>query len=132
MREEIYSALTDEYNEIEMEQIHASGAWYCYFLTNEENVVLGLVEISSRNIVDGCLSSPVAYLEGLYLKPPYRGKGVGKGAIRLIMEWCRDRGFSELATDTELANVKAQSFYNSVGFQETDRVVEYRIEVNKT
>ena len=131
MREEIYSSLSDEYHEKEMEQIFKSDAWYCQFLMDENNHVLGLVELSSRNIVDGCLSSPVAYLEGLYLKSEYRGKGLGKQVIK-ILDWCREGGFSELATDTELTNIKAQSFYKAVGFQETDRVVEFRIEVNQT
>jgi aminoglycoside 6'-N-acetyltransferase I len=71
----------------------------------------------------------VAYIEGLYLKEEYRGRGLGKEAIRVILDWCREKGFSELATDAELGNVKAQHFYEAVGFQETDRVVEFRMEV---
>ena len=35
-----------------------------------------------------------------------------------------------MATDTEITNEKAQRFYESVGFKEVDRVVEYRIEVS--
>jgi aminoglycoside 6'-N-acetyltransferase I len=129
MREDIYPLLDEEYHQEEMEQIFVSDEWFCYFLTDEDNRTLGLVELSSRNIVDGCLSSPVAYIEGLYLKEEYRGRGLGKEAIRVILDWCREKGFSELATDAELGNVKAQHFYEAVGFQETDRVVEFRMEV---
>ena len=111
---------------IEMNLIFESDVWHCYFLIDENSDVLGLVELSSRNIVDGCLTSPVAYLEGLYLRSEYRGKGMGKEVIKMILDWCRTNGFSELATDTELSNTKAQSFYQSAGFEETDRVVEFR------
>ena len=130
MREEIYGSLEDEYHKKEMEQIFVSNDWFCYFLTDKSNQILGLVELSLRNIVDGCLSSPVAYIEGLYLKKEYRSRGLGKEAIRIILNWCIEKGFSELATDTQLTNLKAQHFYKAVGFQETDRVVEFRIEVN--
>lgn len=129
MRREIYPVLDPEYDRREMEQIHASDIWFCCFI-EDNGASIGLVELSSRNIVDGCLSSPVAYLEGLYLKPEYRGRGLGKEAMRLVMDWCRDKGFSELATDAELENLRAQKFYSMLGFEETDRVVEYRIQID--
>ena len=70
-----------------------------------------MVELSSRNIVDGCLSSPVAYIEGLYIEEKHRGKGAGKAAMIAIQNWCKQKGFAELATDTELENLKAQFFF---------------------
>lgn len=130
MRKAVFSELDDAYHDEEMEKIISSNEWYCYFLKDKNNTILGLVELSSRNIVDGCLSSPVAYLEGLYLKPAYQGKGNGREVIAMILEWCRDRGFSELATDTEITNTNAQNFYQAVGFQETYRVVEFRFDLN--
>ena len=129
MRKDLYRTLDDVFHLQEMENISESDIWYCRFIEDENIQVIGLVELSSRNIVDGCLSSPVAFLEGLYLKPEYREKGLGKEVIKIILNWCREEGFSELATDTELTNIKAQNFYKTVGFQETDRVVEFRIEV---
>ncbi len=129
MRKDLYRTLDDIYRLQEMENIFESDIWYCRFIEDKNIQIIGLVELSSRNIVDGCLSSPVAYLEGLYLKPEYREKGLGKEVIKIILNWCREEGFSELATDTELTNIKAQNFYKTIGFQETDRVVEFRIEV---
>lgn len=129
MRREIYPILDCEYDRREMEQIHASDIWFCCFIEHA-GAPIGLVELSSRNIVDGCLSSPVAYLEGLYLKPEHRGRGLGRQAMRLVFDWCRQRGFSELATDAELENLRAQNFYSMLGFEETDRVVEYRIRID--
>jgi aminoglycoside 6'-N-acetyltransferase I len=130
MRREIYPIIDPEYDQREMEQISVSGIWFCYFIENETGETIGLVELSSRNIVDNCLSSPVAYLEGLYLEPECRGRGLGKQAARLVFDWCRERGFSELATDAELANTAAQNFYRALGFEETDRVVEYRMQID--
>ncbi len=82
MREDVYSSLEDEFHEREMQQIFVSDDWFCYFLEDGNNQITGFVELSSRNIVDGCLSSPVAYLEGLYLKKEYRGMGLGRKTMK--------------------------------------------------
>ncbi len=132
MREEVYSSLDDEFHEKEMKQIFKSSDWFCYFLMNENNQILGLAELSSRNIVDGCLSSPVAYLEGLYLKEKYQDMGLGRQAIEAIKIWCKEQGFTELCMDTELANVKAQKFFRTVGLQETYRIVQFHTRIDST
>ena len=129
MRSHIYPELDDEYDSQEMEMILHSNYWFCFFVIDEAEQIIGLVELSLRNIVDNCLTSPVAYLEGLYLEEAWRGQGLGREVIRHIFAWCRERGLSELATDAELHNEAAQAFYRALGFEETDRVVEFKIEV---
>ncbi|NOZ53445.1 MAG: GNAT family N-acetyltransferase [Gammaproteobacteria bacterium] len=132
MRKEVYSSLDDEFHEKEMKQIFESSDWFCYFLMDEDSKILGLSELSSRNIVDGCLSSPVAYLEGLYLKEEYRGMGLGREAIETIKTWCKEQGFTELGMDAELTNLKAQKFFKAVGLQETYRIVQFRAKIKLT
>jgi len=102
MREGVYNSLEDEFHEKEMKQIFVSDDWFCYFLEEESGQIVGFVELSSRNIVDGCLSSPVAYLEGLYLKKEYRGRGLGRETMKAIKNGCRKKDFTELAMDAEL------------------------------
>ena len=130
-RRQIYSVLDEQYDSQEMEQIYSSDDWFCFFIGNENEDIVGLVELSSRNIVDNCLSSPVAYLEGLYIDEDYRNQGLGEKTLELILDWCHKNGFQELATDTEIDNDRAQKFYKNFGFKETDRVVEFRIDINK-
>lgn len=132
MRNDLYDSLSSDFHEDEMEKIFNSNEWHCRFVVDDSDQVIGFLELSSRNIVDGCLSSPVAYLEGVYLNAASRGKGLGKEIIHALLNWCKENGFSELATDTEMENVKAQEFYQAMGFRETYRIVEYKIEVNKT
>lgn len=131
MRSDLYCSLSSEFHEEEMEKIFNSNEWHCQFVEDGNGQVIGFLELSSRNIVDGCLSSPVAYLEGVYLISAFRGKGLGREIINALLNWCKENGFSELAADTELTNVEAQGFFQAIGFQETYRIVEYRIDVNK-
>lgn len=128
-RSQIYPLISREYDLAEMEILYGSDNWHCWFIEAETGTPIGLVELSLRNIADGCLSSPVPYLEGLYLVEAQRGQGRGASVIELIKRWCIENGYSELATDAELSNVRAQHFYESLGFEQVDRVVEYRLEI---
>lgn len=85
-----------------------------------------MVEVSLRNVVDGCRTSPVGYVEGIVVVPSHRGRGVGRALLARAEEWCRSNGCSEIATDAEIDNELAQHFHESMGFRETYRVVEYR------
>lgn len=131
MRGDLYTSLDDSYHVQEMEEIANRADWFCYFVVSDDGEIIGLLELSSRNIVDGCVTSPVAYLEGLYLKQGFRGQGYGRSVLEKVVNWCRDNGYTELATDTELDNEGAQRFYTSFGFAEGDRVVAFRMAVNK-
>lgn len=128
-RAEIYPLISRDYDLREMETVFASELWYCWFISGEEGEKIGLVELSLRNIVDGCLSSPVPYLEGLYLVPSKRGMGRGAKVIEMIINWCRNHGYTEFATDAELSNARAQQFYEKLGFEKVDQVVEYKITI---
>ena len=131
MRKALYYSSDDELLDQEMETIikHGNCSFFC--IQNENAETIGLVELSERNIVDGCLSSPVAYLEGLYLKPEHQGKGLGGKVMKLIITLCRKKGFSELATDTNFDNFRARAFYKALGFEELENVVGFRIDIDQ-
>jgi aminoglycoside 6'-N-acetyltransferase I len=49
-------------------------------------------------------TSPVAFLEGWYVDPDYRGARVGRRLVEAVEAWAREQGFSELASDALLDN----------------------------
>jgi len=130
MRECVYESLSSDFHDNEMSLIIRKEDWHCLFIKDKKNEILGFVELSSRNVVDGCLSSPVAYIEGLFIRKENRGQGLGSKSVETIKAWCKERGFTELGADTELANKRAQKFFNSVGFHETFRIVEFCTKIN--
>ena len=130
MRQEIYPVLSDERHKLEMAKILSSEDWYCQFIMNDAYEPIGIIELSFRNIVNGCLSSPVPYVEGVYIQPEHRRQGLGRKIMAHLIRWCKEEGYSELATDTELADGQAQEFYRAIGFLETDRMVTFRLGVN--
>ncbi len=92
----------------------------------EDEGLLGFIEIAVRAFSDGCDSMPVPHVEGWYVEPRARGRGAGRGLMRAAESWARSRGFSELASDTEVHNDASQRAHEACGFEEVDRLVKFR------
>ena len=85
---------------------------------------VGFAEASRRtDYVNGASSSPVAYLEGLYVAPEARGRGVARSLVLAVAEWARAVGCTELASDTQPENLVSQEVHRRLGFVETERAV---------
>lgn len=57
-----------------------------------------------------------AFVDELYLAAPWRGRGLGRQAIRFAEEQCRRAGIMALHLEVERNNTKAQIFYSQTGF----------------
>lgn len=88
---------------------------------------VGFVEASKRvDYLNGTSSSPVVFLEGLYVEPTSRRKGVARALVSHVERWAFSEGCSELASDSPLENVAAHAAHRAFGFEETERVVYFR------
>jgi len=86
----------------------------------------GFVEASIRNdYVNGTETSPVAFLEGLYVRPSARRRGVARELVQAVEQWARSRGCSELASDASIRNRTSHAAHKGLGFVETERVVYF-------
>lgn len=97
------------------------------FLVKDDNAkAIGFMNLSLRyDYVPGATQSPVAYVEGIYVKDEYRKQGVGKKLIQFAQQWAIERGCVELASDALLENTASYEFHAKVGFQEVERVVTF-------
>ncbi|MTI21615.1 GNAT family N-acetyltransferase [Fulvivirga sp. RKSG066] len=127
MRSELYGELSDDFQEAEMKAISKDKEFRESFIEVVDDVEVGMLEMSLRNFVDGCLSSPVAYIEGIYINSKLRGQGYGAKIIDLAKNWAKSKQCIELASDTEINNTNAQKFHDAVGFKETYRIVQYKM-----
>ena len=88
---------------------------------------VGFAEASVRSdYVNGCSTSPVGFLEGLYVREDARRRGIARGLMLAVEQWARDRGCIELASDALLVNAPSQNVHRAIGFSETERVVFFR------
>jgi aminoglycoside 6'-N-acetyltransferase I len=57
----------------------------------EAGRLIGFLELSVRNYAEGCISSPVAYVEGLYVEADYRRRKVGRALMRAAEDWAKSQ-----------------------------------------
>ncbi|RFB18509.1 GNAT family N-acetyltransferase [Bacillus sp. HNG] len=116
--ENVKSVFTMEFTEL----IHDKKA--VIFLAKEENVSIGFAQCQLRvDYVEGTESSPVGYLEGIFVKEEHRRKGVAKQLLSSCEKWAKSKGCLEFASDVELENDKSLNFHLRNGFQEANRII---------
>jgi aminoglycoside 6'-N-acetyltransferase I len=92
-----------------------------------DGTAAGFAEAALRHdYVNGCSTSPVAFLEGIYVEPEYRNRGLACLLCRAVEAWARRLGCREFASDVLLENTGSQEMHQALGFEETERVVYYR------
>lgn len=95
----------------------------CY-LAKVNQAYVAFVHVSCRyDYVEGATELPVAYIEGIYVKPPYRKQGIANKLIRRSEEWAKQKGLTQIASDTEIANKTSIDFHKKAGFDEVERIV---------
>ena len=100
------------------------GQYIAYSASHE---AIGFAEVSLRgDHVNGARTSPVAFIEGLYVVPPARRKGVARALVAAACDWARRAGCQEIASDAVLENSISHVVHRALGFEETERVVFFR------
>lgn len=87
---------------------------------------VGFIELSLRDAVEGCSSSPVASIEGWFVEREWRRRGVAAALLRAAEHWALLHGCREMASDCELANADGLATHQALGFEELERVVRLR------
>ncbi|MEO6564681.1 MAG: aminoglycoside 6'-N-acetyltransferase [Casimicrobiaceae bacterium] len=94
---------------------------------DESRQAIGMIEVALRSdYVNGTSSSPVAFLEGIYVIPAARGRGIARNLVACVEQWAVLAGCSELASDAQLDNGPSHAMHRALGFSETERVVYFR------
>ena len=97
------------------------------FAEEANDSLVGVALCSIRtDYVEGCDTSPVGYLEGVFVTDGFRHQGIAKKLVSECEQWAREKGCSEFASDCELTNTASQSFHESIGFHEENRIVCYK------
>lgn len=95
-----------------------------YFLAFIDQAAVGFAQCQlRRDYVEGTDSSPVGYLEGIYVAKVHRHKGIARDLLHACENWAKAQGCSEFASDCELTNTESLQFHLNVGFQEANRII---------
>lgn len=79
-----------------------------------------------HDYVEGTESSPVGYLEGIFVSDGYRERGYAAELLSECEKWAKEKGCTEFASDCELDNENSLRFHMSLGFEEANRIICFR------
>ncbi|WP_025131151.1 aminoglycoside 6'-N-acetyltransferase [Pseudomonas sp. PH1b] len=128
LRQALWPDCPPDEHQAEIRQMLAEPQRYGCWLAHAENgEAVGLAEAALRHdYVNGTDSSPVVFLEGIFVLPGYRRQGIAQHLIEQVASWGQQHGCVEMASDTSLDNLVSQSLHQALGFVETERVVYFK------
>lgn len=97
------------------------------FIKYADNAPVGFAQCQLRHdYVEGTRSSPVGYLEGIFVSSKHRHKGYAKELSHECELWAKEKGCLEFASDCELDNKNSLNFHMAMGFEEVNRIICFR------
>jgi aminoglycoside 6'-N-acetyltransferase I len=128
LRCRLWPQTREDEHEREIVEIHSTPERYAAFIAfSKTRTPLGFAEASiRRDYVNGCDTSPVLFLEGIYVTPEARRQGIAKALFEYVEQWGISHACSEFASDTDIGNTDVQALHRALGFEETERVVFFR------
>lgn len=95
-----------------------------FFLAYAGKTPIGFAQCQLRHdYVEGTSSSPVGYLEGIYVSPHHRHEGIAKQLLKACESWAKSKGCYEFASDCELTNTDSLRFHLNMGFEEANCII---------
>ena len=107
----------------EMEQLllQSDAAVFIHYIDEK---AAGFAQCQLRNdYVEGTSSSPVGYLEGLFVKEHFRNQGIAKQLVTACEQWAKHKGCQEFASDCKMNNEGSLAMHLKLGFQEANRII---------
>lgn len=112
--------------EEEFRELAQSDEAACFIKYVDENPVAFAQCQLRHDYVEGTDSSPVGYLEGVFVSEEYRGKGYAFELLAACENWAREKGCTEFASDCELDNADSFRFHLATGFEEANRIICFK------
>lgn len=100
------------------------------FIKYVGNKAVGFAQCQLRNdYVEGTNTSPVGYLEGIFIEKEYRHCGYAKELLSKCEKWAKEKHCIEFASDCEIDNNISLEFHLSMGFEEANRIICFRKDI---
>ena len=94
------------------------------FLYEADGKTVGFAQCQLRHdYVEGTHTSPVGYLEGIFVAEEHRKRGYARKLVNACQQWAKEMGCTEFASDCEADNLLSLAFHLRLGFCEANRII---------
>jgi aminoglycoside 6'-N-acetyltransferase I len=124
MRKGIWPDAPDEYLSYDLDEILDSEI-DAVFMAFVDDQPAGMIEARLRDYGEGCETSPVGYIEAWFVHQSFRGRGIAGVLTDAAEAWAREKGCTEMASDTWLDNETSIRAHVKLGYVEVERLVHF-------
>ena len=125
MRHGLWPDAPLDYLSLDLDDLLADADTAIFVASDEIGNLAAFVEVGLRGYGEGCETSPVGYIEAWYVDPHVRGQKLGRDLIVTAEQWAREKGCTEMASDTWLDNDASIQAHLKIGYYEVDRLVHF-------
>lgn len=125
MRQGLWSDAPLEYLRLDLDTKLADEDKAVFLASTADGQLVAFLEAGLHNYAEGCDTSPVGYIEAWYVDPHVRGRKLGRQLIHTAEQWAREKGVTEMASDTWLDNHDSIQAHLKMGYEEVDRLVHF-------
>ena len=128
LRIQLWPDCSEEECRLECLKIIESKRERCFisYPNSEKEKGNAFIEVSLRDYSDGCESSPVGYIEGVFVREDDRKKGLASELVKTSCAWFLSQGCSEVGSDALIDNQDSIAFHKQIGFEEVERHVVFK------
>jgi aminoglycoside 6'-N-acetyltransferase I len=125
MRQGLWPDAPLEYLNFDLDELLADPDAAVFVALDSHGQLIGLIEAGLRAYGEGCETSPVGYIEAWYVDPHVRGQKLGRELVQIAEQWAREKGCTEMASDTWLENDVSIAAHLRLGYWEAERLVHF-------
>jgi aminoglycoside 6'-N-acetyltransferase I len=103
-----------------------AGRFTAFVANDAQGTPMGFAEVAIRqDYVNGCQHRPALFLEGIYVRPEFRGRGIARALCAAAESFGANHGCREFASDVLIDDHDSLAAHARLGFAETERVVYF-------
>jgi len=125
MRKGLWPEAPLDYLNLDLDKLLADSDTEIFVASDSQGQLIGFLEAGLRDYGEGCDTSPVGYIEAWYVDPHVRGEKLGKELVQTAEQWAREKGCTEMASDTWLENEASIAAHKKLGYYEVERLVHF-------
>ena len=125
MRQGLWPDAPLQYLNFDLDELLADEDAAVFVASDSEGKLIAFIEAGLRGYGEGCETSPVGYIEAWYVDPHVRGQKLGRELVGVAEQWAREKGMTEMASDTWLENDVSIQAHLRMGYAEAERLVHF-------
>jgi len=125
MRHGLWPEAPLDYLSLDLDALLTDSDSAIFVASDSHGRLIAFIETRLRDYGEGCDTSPVGYIEAWYVDPHVRGQKLGRDLVYAAESWAREKGCTEMASDTWLENEASIEAHKKLGYWEVERLVHF-------